>query len=825
MGEVYRARDARIKRDVAVKVLHPDLATPDRVERLAREAIATGALNHPNILVVYDVGTHQENPYIVSELLEGESLRQRLDRGPIPFKKAVDYGVQIALALAAAHAKGICHRDVKPGNLFLTTDSRLKLLDFGLAKLASRMREAGSEDPTASAGHSRGVAVGTVGYMAPEQVLGEEVDERTDIFALGAVLYEMFTGVRAFNRPSNAATMTAILREDPVDPLALNPSLLPAAADAVRRCLEKNQEDRFQSAKDLAYHLQHLPPASAPLPARGPRTIPRLIMAGLALATAVEVAHLAGLIPPTAPAVSFQQVTFQRARIGGARFASQRVVYSEARADERLKVWSIDADAPEPRKLDCGGAEVGADVLSARSGKLALSLRRRFVGGERFIGILAEVPFAGGDPHEEADDIEDADWDPSGTRLAVARANEEGGPSDLEYPLRHTLYRSSSGSIHFLRVAPDGRRVAFLEDPAKAGSGGWVAVVDEDGKYRVLTREWGNARGLAWSPRGDEIWYTAGDKHANRSLRAVDLRGRERVVLEAPVGLTIWDAAPDGRVLITRDDTRKSLVGIPPGETAERDLSWFDAAGLGRLTPDGKLLLFDDRFGVYVRHTDGSAPMKLGFDGAWADDLSADGKSVLATSRSTDHLIVVPRTAGEPHPLPGYQIKSYKGARWFPDSRRILANGTEMGKPLRSYIIDSLGGPPRPITDAGIWGLSVSPDGAVVAAIGPKSGRITLWDTAGGPKREVPGSEKSDRPIGWSLDARSLWVFRRGEMPANIYRVDVRTGQRQLWKRIAPLDMAGVYSLMDFEITPDGGSYFYSYYRVLSQLYVARGLR
>src|SRR5688572_29752428 len=243
MGEVYRARDTRLRRDVAVKVIRSSLATPEYVRRLDREARTAGSLNHPNILAVFDVGTEGEVPYVVSELLEGESLRQRMDRGPIPYRKALEYGIQVASALAAAHEKGIRHRDVKPANVFITTDGRIKLLDFGLAKLDTPRTPADPDDSTASPASRPGVARGTAGYMSPEQVLGESLDHRSDIFALGIVLYEMLTGTRAFQRASAVETMSAVLNEEPVDPLVANPALPPAAAVAVRRCLEKNKEE------------------------------------------------------------------------------------------------------------------------------------------------------------------------------------------------------------------------------------------------------------------------------------------------------------------------------------------------------------------------------------------------------------------------------------------------------------------------------------------------------------------------------------------------------------------------------------------------------
>ena len=255
MGEVYRAHDPRLGRPVALKILRESPHDVEHVARFAREARAAGSLNHPNIVAVYDVAREGGIPYVVTELLEGETLRSRLNRGPLPYRKAVEYGIQIAQALDAAHGKGIWHRDVKPANIFLTEDGRVKLLDFGIAKLTERETTSGTRDTTAESTQA-GEIRGTAGYMSPEQVLGEVVDHRSDIFALGAILYEMFTGARAFQRPSNIETMNAVLQEDPEDPLILNPKLPAAAAAIVARCLEKNKEERFQSSRDLAFDLQ-----------------------------------------------------------------------------------------------------------------------------------------------------------------------------------------------------------------------------------------------------------------------------------------------------------------------------------------------------------------------------------------------------------------------------------------------------------------------------------------------------------------------------------------------------------------------------------------
>ncbi|HKQ97875.1 MAG TPA: serine/threonine-protein kinase, partial [Candidatus Polarisedimenticolia bacterium] len=264
MGEVYRARDARLQRDVAIKVLPPALvADPERLRRFEQEARAAGQLNHPNIVVVYDTGTHAGTPYVVEELLEGDTLRGRLAGGAIPARKAIDYARQIALGLAAAHQRGIVHRDLKPENLFVTPDGRVKILDFGLAKLVRPEMSGGipaealTSAPTA-AGTDAGVVLGTVGYMSPEQVRGQPADHRTDIFSFGSILYEMLSGRRAWSAPSSVETMNAILKEDPPDLGRSVADLPPGLERIVQHCLEKSPDERFQSARDLGFQLEAL---------------------------------------------------------------------------------------------------------------------------------------------------------------------------------------------------------------------------------------------------------------------------------------------------------------------------------------------------------------------------------------------------------------------------------------------------------------------------------------------------------------------------------------------------------------------------------------
>jgi eukaryotic-like serine/threonine-protein kinase len=824
MGQVYRAHDARLGRDVALKIMHRP-TDPEALARFIREARAAGGLNHPNIVSVFDVDTENGIPYVVSEVLEGETLRARLDRGMVPYRKAIDCGVQIAQALDAAHARGICHRDVKPANVFITSDGRVKLLDFGIAKLTEHEARAAAHESTVEQSQA-GMIRGTAGYMSPEQVLGETVDHRTDIFALGAVLYELLTGARAFHRASTVQTMTAVLQEDPADPLSLNPRLPPAAVTLVLRCLEKNKEERFQSARDLAFDLRQLRESTASTGAvagPSPTFRRRLRAAVLAAIVLAQAGAIALLLSRPRPVPSFEQLSFRRTRIGGARFessAGQAVVYSEAREGNVTDVWRIHlADGPSFGPPNHPG---GGDVLAARAGRIAMSRNRHFMLGERFVGTLALAPLGGGSPHEVAHNIEDADWDPGGTQLAVAQSSGDvAGQTRIEYPLGTPLY-TSGGSIRFLRFSPDGERIAFVEDMTRRGVAGRVAVVDRKGTVTTLTDNWQSVRGLSWSPRGDEIWFTAGATRSNRVLRAVNLKQQQRVIFEAPGSLTLWDVAADGRVLITRDEERRAVVGLAPGSSMERDLSWLDDSGVADLSADGRLMLGRDR-SVYVRPMDGSQPQFLELKGGFADALTADGKLAIGTS-GEGRLVVIPTGVGQPKVLPAHDIVRYNGVRWFPDASRILITGAKANEELRSYVQDLNGGAPQPITREGTWGLSISPGGDTIAAVTAQQ-PITLWSVAGKLLQAVNGSLPEDRPVAWSADARSLWIFRRGEIPAHVYKLDLATGKREIWKTLVPPDAAGVYSVIEFQITPKGDAYVYSYTRILSQLYLVRGLK
>src|SRR5271154_1770491 len=320
MGEVYRARDTRLGRDVALKILPESFSRDsDRLRRFEQETQAVAALNHPNIVAIYDVGPFESAPFLVSELLEGESLRAVINRGPIPQRKVIEYAVQVANGLAAAHDKGIVHRDLKPENLFVCRDGRVKILDFGLAKLAGKGGE--PDGATMTSSHTAaGVVMGTASYMSPEQVRGEAVDARTDMFAFGAVLYEMLSGKRAFQRDTPPETMTAILREDIPEITDVQPPIPPALDRIVRRCLEKSPDHRFQSAKDLAFGLESLSQIStssntaSQAAIESGKSAPRLKVALAAVAIVLAAALLAlgwwiGRSGASAPPPEYKQIT------------------------------------------------------------------------------------------------------------------------------------------------------------------------------------------------------------------------------------------------------------------------------------------------------------------------------------------------------------------------------------------------------------------------------------------------------------------------------------------------------------------------------------
>jgi serine/threonine protein kinase/Tol biopolymer transport system component len=838
MGEVYRARDTRLGREVAVKVLPESLSQdPDRLRRFEQEARAVAALNHPNILAVYDFGSEDGIHYMVSELLEGETLRQRLDDGALPSRRVVEYAIQIAQGLSAAHGKGVVHRDLKPDNLFITKDARVKILDFGLAKLTPEetFLESATGAPTTPGRTSPGVVLGTVGYMSPEQVRGQAVDARSDIFVLGAILYEMLSGQRAFKRDSGPETLTAILKEEPPEISAPQRSIPPGLDRIVRRCLEKAPPQRFQSASDLAFALEALSGLStssatlpsAKRPARG-RT-----MAAVAIVLLIAVAGFAGWlagIKSVTPSVPlFRRLSFRRGTIYSARFTpdGKSVVYGAEWDGNPLQLFSTDVQLAESRPLDLGRAYL---LSISSSGELAVSVGSTLQshGGAR--GTLARAPQAGGAPRALLENVLWADWSPNGKDLAVVRA--VGALNRLEYPVGKVLYETG-GWISHPRVSPKGDLIAFLNHPVWPDDRGSVEVVDLAGKRKVLSMGWESAEGVAWSPRGDEVWFAAIKYGLAHALYADTLSGKERLVERIAGGLTLMDISRDGRVLITRDDERNGIMGLPPGEKQERDLSWLDYSDPGDISADGKLLLFDEEgdgggpnYSIFLRKTDGSPAAHLG-DGI-AGGLSPDGNwaiSVLPTTPS--QIVLLPTGAGSPKTLDRYNIEDYGATDFFPDGQRILFSGSEHGHAMRDYVQDIEGGKPTPLTPEGVaspWKTHpISPNGKSIIALDP-DGKLYIYPSDGGDRRLLPGVLPGDIPLRWGADGSSVFVTQPGEIPARIFRVDMVKVNRKLVAELSVADRTGLTGIRYIQITPDGKSYAYDFSRFLTELYVIEGL-
>ena len=474
MGEVYRAKDSRLGREVAIKVLPASFSNdPDRLRRFEQEARAAGLLNHPNITAVYDIGSHDGAPYVVSELLEGETLRTALAAGKLSPRRAIDYAIQMAHGLAAAHEKGIVHRDLKPENLFVTRDGRLKILDFGLAKLTHAEETKGQQTgmPTATAGTEPGVVMGTLGYMAPEQVRGKPADVRSDIFSFGAILYEMLSGRRAFQGDSAADTMSAILREDPAELSLTNQNLPPGLERIVRHCLEKNPEQRFHSAHDLAFDLESLSavsvsgaPSRAEVTAAPKRKVSVAIVAAAVVVAAVLGALAAGRLAGRRP-LTFQRLTFQRGTIVSARFApdGQTIVYGAAWNGKPFEAFSARLDSTLSRSLGLAPADV---LAVSPTGEMALSLNRRFTAPYIPTGTLAQAPLAGGSPRPVLENVIWADWSPGDGGLAIVR--DTGSENHLEFPIGKTLYATAGGISH-PRVSPQGRPDRLPQPPGEGG--------------------------------------------------------------------------------------------------------------------------------------------------------------------------------------------------------------------------------------------------------------------------------------------------------------------------------------------------------------------
>jgi Tol biopolymer transport system component len=842
MGEVYRARDTRLKRDVALKVLVGAVAEDSgRFRRFQTEAESTAALSHPNIVAVYDIGQENSAPFIVSELVSGGTLTSLLARGPLPVRKLLDLAIPVAEGLAAAHAQGIVHRDLKPDNILLTADGSPKIADFGLAKYFRPSQDAESsqlmtltDDQT-----KEGTIVGTVSYMSPEQAKGEPVDFRSDQFSFGSLLYEMATGTRAFRKATAVQTLAAIVQEEPEPIAMLSPNVPAPLRWAIEQCLAKEARSRYASTEDLARDLarirDHLSEASISVEAiAAAPTSPRR-RSGYVVAAAALLALLGGIFTlgkrtGDRPFPSFQRLTFRRGTVRSARFASdgRTVIYGAAWDGDPIRLFSTRTEGRESSRFELPDADL-ASVSS--TGEAAILLNRPFTT-EPWAGTLARVPLAGGAPREIVDRVGDADWSADGGSLAILR--KVGERWRIEFPIGKVLHETSD-EVVCLRISPKGDRIALIVWTEKGFS---VEVVDLAGKRTRLSSGWmWGGPSAAWSPDGSEIWFSANEAGWVNPIRAVNLSGKQRLVMRLPGWLTVRDISQDGRVLLTISTLRSQMFGQAPGESQERNLSWHEGSFARDITPDGKTLLFEEKGEgssgantVYVRGTDGSPAKRLGLGGAEA--ISPDGRWAAVHQERPTQLVLLPTGAGESRVLDG-EGKEYVSAAWFRDGKRMLVNARVPGHAARAYVQDFPTGRLRPITPEGTECGAVSPDGSEVLCTGPDggtfpgSGRTLRYPVEAGSPRPVPGLGPGDKPWQWTEDGRSLFIARREEGPTRVWRVfrqNVATGKRELWREFAPPDRAGLVG-GTIIFTPDGRAYARSYFYLPSDLYLVTGLR
>jgi eukaryotic-like serine/threonine-protein kinase len=827
MGEVYKARDTRLNRDVAIKILPASFAADrDRLRRFQAEAEAVAALSHPNILAVFDLGEFEGAPYLVSELLEGETLRALLARGVPSHRKSTAYAIQIAKGIAAAHSRNIAHRDLKPDNLYITREGQVKILDFGLAKSIAVTSPHDLTVAASGPATDAGTVMGTAGYMSPEQVRGTAVDTRTDIFSFGAVFYEMLTGVRAFSRDTTAETMTAILKDEPPESLETSRHIPPALDRIIRHCLEKSPDQRFQSARDLAFDLESASDltASGGLPAAKAHPQSSLLRSAVVVPAIVLLAAfaawkiLAGSKPVTGS--QFHQLTYRRGAISDARFSPDRqnVLYTVRWDGAKPEIYTVPISGSGGRSLGIADARL---LAVSKTGEIAVALAPHFFSALIDPGTLARASSGGGAPKPEIENIQAADYTPDGSALAIVRYLPDKGMCQVEYPIGKVI--DTASFISDLRFSPNGKYLAFLSHDNPFDDRGIAVILRPDGAKVATSALHQSAQGLAWTPSGDEVWFSS--PLESGQIHAVSLTGKNREVLSVPGRVFLRDIASNGQVLAEQGIHHTGIIVSTGKRNNQRDLSWLDFGYIRAISSDGQMVLFDEEgaenpsYTIYVRNTDGSPAVALGE--GYGAALSHDKNWVL-DEKLNEEVWLLPVGPGEPRRVspPGFRCR---WAGFLPDDKHLVLIAQKGNGPFRSWVADLNGGAPRPISSDNVEGVFVSPDGRwLLAGLGyDLTDRATLLvPIDGGAPVPIAGLQPNDYPIDWTADGK-LYVrtqIQAGQPSLSLAILDPHSGKRTPWRDL-PLVPVGSVHAFNPVLTPDGSSYAYGYALSLSDLY------
>jgi eukaryotic-like serine/threonine-protein kinase len=837
MGEVYRARDTRLGREVAVKVLPESLAAdPERLARFEREAKLLASLNHPSIAAIYGAETAAGTPALVMELAPGPTLAEHVARGGLPLDEALPIGRHIAEGIEYAHEHGVIHRDLKPANVKVADDGTVKILDFGLAKALGDEVSPGdlTMSPTLTGlATQAGMILGTAAYMSPEQAKGKRVDRRADIWAFGCLLFEMLSGSRCFAGETVTDVLASVLKEDP-DWSRLPADTPQAIRRLLERCLTKDPRERLQAIgearialEDGAAHEYEQPAAAAP--ARPSRWRLWFDLACVAAVVLLAAGYLAGRGHPASAGSGsfiFQQKTFRRQTIFTARFApdGKTLVYSAADQGSVPQLFVVRPEYPEPQPLGLKDTQL---LSISRTGELAVLSHAHWLDHRLFDGTLGRVPLGGGAPRDLMDHVREADWSPDGAQLAVI--HDVAGRDKLEFPIGTVLYESS-GYLSDPRVSPQGDRIAFFEHPSRFDDRGSVAVVDRSGKRTVLSSGYWGEEGLAWLPGGGDLLFSAVDRGGIFHMTRVDMAGHTRPVLPTPGSVTVQDVSREGNWLFTRDDLSTQIMVRPPGESEARDFSWLDLSLRPALSHDGRLMTVDDEastggvnYTVLLRKTDGSPFVRLGDGEGTAFSPDRRWLSVIVPV-TPQKLMLYPTGAGEPRRVDHGQIEAYSGAGWSPDGRSLLVSGSEPGKAPRCYLMPLEGGNLRPVTPEGTDEGLMSPDSRLVSArtIG---GGYRIYPMDGGQSRDLPAVTPDDNVIRWSPDGTALWVYSAAGFPVRIDSVELSTGRRSPLETIDLQDSSGVLSVLTVSLADDPHVYAYVVWHYVSHLFVAETTR